>query len=436
MGVRPRPSRIGHRKIQKWESAASAALLATAAFAAAPRSARAVISVTAGDQSWFNTSIWSINFSTVDTGTLPEVAVQTGADTGVYVDLDSPNTVMPAQGILFDPANDAGTPGGKNANYLADVGDSTHQFTFYVSNAVGLVTGFQVSAPNKLTIESGTIETWWTTIGRDGQGIIVQNGGVFMNTGGKLAIQGSKSTETLGSGTYEYHGGTLIAGNQLQVASSNDAGGVGSTSAGVGRFVVYNDGPDGAILASNGMTIGANTSNAGTIGIVEFHYDLNTHDVGNVRPVQDDFNTTTGALRINNGNNRSARLNILLDAVPTVTNGQVQNLGLFAAQQVFNDTTTSPAIFYSLDGLTAFTQGATIAAAYSGIAYSWTISYSGVISFDNTATSAYTSSDISALGGTDVVLVGIPVPEPASIALLGGAASMILARRNRRKISK
>jgi hypothetical protein len=435
MGVRPQISRVRNRKFQKLENATAAALLATAAFVAAPRSARAVISVTAGDQSWFNTSIWSINFSTVDTGTLPEVAVQTGADTGTYVDLDSPNTVMPAQGILFDPANDANTPGGPNANYLADIGDSTHQFTFYVSNAVGLVTGFELSAPNKLMIESGTMQTWWTTIGRDGQGIIVQNGGVFMDLGGKLAVQGSKSSETLGSGTYEYHGGTLIAGNQLQIGSSNEAGGVGNTSAGVGKFVVYNDGPDGAILVSNGMTIGASNGDSGTIGIMEFHFDLNTHGIGNVRPIQDDFNTTTGALRINNGANTSPRLNLLLDAVPTVTNGQVQNLGLFAAQQVFNDTQTNPAVFYSLDGLNVFTQGATIAAAYSGIAYSWTISYSGVISFDNSATSAYTSSDISAAGGSDIVLVGIPVPEPGSIALLGGAASLILARRKRRKIS-
>jgi hypothetical protein len=443
MSINPKNSRGQNRRFQKLESAASAAILATAVFAATPRSAQAFIYITAGDQSWFNSSNWARNPLT-NTGTLPETveSVGPGPDfSDIYIDINALNPVVPAQGVLFDPANDALTPGGPNAHYIANLGSAVNPTTLYVSDAVGQVTSTTSSAPNKLTIESGTIQAWLTSVGRDGPGVIVQNGGVFLTVGAKVAIQSQSDTQTIGSGTFEYHGGTMIAGNQIQIGTENLGGPIGNTSAGVGRFVVYNDGPDGAILATNGMhvagtTTGLGTAGAGTIGIVEFHYDLNTHNVGNTRPIQDDFNTTNGQLVLQNSSTTSARLNLLLDAVPTVTNGQVQNLGLFKTQGAINNFATTPALFYSLDGLNVFTQGATIAAAYSGIAYSWTISYSGVISFDNSATSAYTTSDISATGGADIVLVGVPVPEPGSIALLGGAASMILARRRRKSISK
>ena len=64
--------------------------------------------------------------------------------------------------------------------------------------------------------------------------------------------------------------------------------------------------------------------------------------------------------------------------------------------------------------------------------YSWTISYSGQINFTNTATSAYNSTAIQATGGSDVVLVGVAVPEPGSLTILGGLASLILTRRRGR----
>jgi hypothetical protein len=436
MSIGPKYSSVRNRKIQKLENAASAALLATAVFAAAPRPARAIVYLGTGDQSWFNVANWATTSATA-TGTLPEVLEAGGIDNNnLWVGINTNNAHMPAIGVLFDPANDALTPGGKNANYLANVTNGTNVVAFLVSNtsifsSPGAAT---TSQPNKLTIESGTLETWITYAGRDGQGEIVQNGGVFYDVGQKIAIESESNTQAIGSGTYEYHGGTLIAGNEIQLGGEALPG-IATTSAGVGRLVIYNDGPDGAVLVTNGFSVGGGMAGtAGTIGITEFHYDLNPEGVGNVRPIQDDFNTTNGELKLSNGSQTAARLNLVLDAVPTVANGQVQNLGLFAAQRIGSDD-TGPRVFFSLDGLNAFTQGATIAAAYSGIAYSWTISYSGVISFDNSATSAYTSSDISALGGTDVVLVGIPVPEPGSIALLGGAASMILARRKRRKIS-
>jgi hypothetical protein len=441
MSISPKSPCVQNRKFQKLESAASAAILASAVFAATPRSAQATVYLGVGDQSWFNVSNWAQeSLGATATGTLPEVLVTSGS-TPAFTNIDANNTVMPAVGVLFDPANDALTPAGKNANYFADVGDATHQSTFYVANQAGPTQSSSISLPNKFTIESGTIQAWLTSVGRDGPGMIVQNGGVLMTIGEKVAVQSDGNTRTIGSGTFEYHGGMMIAGNQIQIGTENMGGPIGSTSAGVGRFVVYNDGPDGAILATNGMhvagtALGSGTAGAGTIGIVEFHYDLNTHGVGNTRPIQNDFNTTNGQLNLENSSTTSARLNLLLDAVPTVTNGQVQNLGLFKTQRTVNDFATTPALFYSLDGLNAFTQGATIAAAYSGIAYSWTISYSGVISFDNTATSAYDSADISATGGADIVLVGVPVPEPGSLALTGGLASLILSRRKREKLSR
>jgi hypothetical protein len=441
MSINPKTSSLRVRKFQKLENAASAALLATAVFAAAPKGADAFITISPGDQSWFNTANWARERLTA-TGTLPEV-VESGVGSqpsDAYIDVNADNTVVPAVGVLFDPANDPLTPGGPNANYIANLGSAANPTNFYVSDATGLVTTTTSSAPNKLTLESGTIEAWWSSIGRDGPGVMVQNGGVFITAGRPFTIQSESDTQTIGSGTFEYHGGMIIAGNQLQISSKNvgaqgGVDGIGLTSAGVGKFIVYNDGPAGAILTTNGLSVSRNNAGMGNIGIVEFHYDLDPDNVGNIRPIQNDFNTTNGVLQLNNSSNTSARLNIVLDAAPSMTNGQVQNLGLFKTQSTTNVNSTAPALFFSLDGLNTFTQGATIAAAYSGIAYSWTISYSGVISFDNSATSAYSSSDIFGLGGADVVLVGIPVPEPGSIALLGGAASMILARR-RQKYSK
>jgi hypothetical protein len=432
------------KRITRLQGLAGAALVSSAVFVAAPKVARGEIDYSAtGNQSWFNTANWTTGGPTA-TGTLPE---QYAAGTQTATNIDPNNATIPSVGVLFDPANDALTPGGPNANYIAQIGSSIENMTLYVSNATSF-TNFTMSAPNKLTIESGTLETGLVTDGRDGQNIILQNGGVFINDT-KLAIQGFNHTGTIGSGTFEYHGGTYIAGNQIQVATGNTtttlAGTIGATSAGVGRLVVYNDGPDGAILVTNGMGFNFNTGGKGTIGIVEFHFDM---DPGNlnpgVRPVQNNFNTTNGGLKLSNATNESSRLNFVLDTSPgsigVGTGGSTLiNLGLFKDQSISGNG-TFPKLFYTLNsGTTAYTQGATVSAAFSGNTYSWTISYSGVITFDNTATSAYTSPDISATGGTDVVLLGVTpiavtaVPEPASLALLGGAGSLILARRRRDK---
>ncbi|MGA3067027.1 MAG: PEP-CTERM sorting domain-containing protein, partial [Tepidisphaeraceae bacterium] len=58
---------------------------------------------------------------------------------------------------------------------------------------------------------------------------------------------------------------------------------------------------------------------------------------------------------------------------------------------------------------------------------------SGQINFTSTAVSGYNTNSIQASGGNDVVLIGLAVPEPSTLTLLGGAGSLILARRRNRK---
>jgi len=164
--------------------------------------------------------------------------------------------------------------------------------------------------------------------------------------------------------------------------------------------------------------------------------------VGNTRPVQ----TKQGSNSTLNINNKaftggvlgglSDRLNLVLNAAPSTIGGNYQNLGLFSETKITGNG-TYPTVFYSLDGLTQLSAGTTITATYASIVYSWTISYSGLITFTDTSTSSYTPTNVAATGGADVVLIGLtappPVPEPGSLALLGGAGSLILARRRGKK---
>jgi hypothetical protein len=245
---------------------------------------------------------------------------------------------------------------------------------------------------------------------------------------GKFTISGANSAAgdgsfVQGSGTYVFHGGTLIVKNQIQIAGGNNSNST-QNNPNVGKWVIYNDGADGAIQVANSIKFAPNANATGTVGIVEFHYDVNAHGVGNVRPVQDNVNTTNAQLWLLNTTNQTSEMNLVLDAVPTPG----QNLGLFK-ENVITGTGTFPKIFFSTNGVTGYTNGSTISAVYGGTTYSWTISYSGTIQFSNTANSTYTVT--AATGGNDVVLIA--VPEPASAALLGGVGSVILARRRQRK---
>jgi len=420
-------------------SLAGAALMSTAVFVAAPSTAKAgaVSMYTTGNVSWFNTSIW-FNTSTSATGTLPE----SGAYTTAAVTLNANNASMPSTGILFDPAAQIG-----NANYVAKVEIANNTGSFYIASANTSGNSLN-SAPNALTVNSGTLELYAVTVGRDYSAMLTQNGGL-VKIDNSLKVGGANSagdfaTTVNGSGTYAYHGGTLVVLNGLQIGAGNNAGGLAPTSVTTpeeGKFVVYNDGAAGAVLANGSVSFATNTNNAGTTGIVEFHYDNNLSGVGNVRPVQlNVLNTTNSKLTLSNAidagggtGNTLSELNLVVDNAVSVINSQYQNLGLFA-ENTIGGSATFPKVFFATDGVTGYTQGATVSAVLSGVTYSWTISYSGLITFSNTATSAYDSvTGISATGGNDIVLIGTIVPEPTSMALLGGAGSLILARRRQKK---
>jgi len=423
--------------------------MSTAVFVAAPSTAKAgaVSFFATGNQSWFNTSNW-INVTTSTTGTLPE----SGAYTTAAVTINANNQTLPATGILFDPANQI-----SNANYVAKVEIANNTGSFYLASANASGNSLN-SALNALTVNSGTLEVYSITVGRDYSAMMTQNGGLVkidnsLKDGGANSA-GDFATTVNGSGTYAYHGGTLIVLNGLQIGAGNNAGGISPTSITTpeeGKFVVYNDGAAGAVLANGSVSFCTNTNNAGTTGIVEFHYDNDLNGLGNVRPIQlNVLNTTNSKLSLNNPvdagggtGTLTSELNLVVDTAPTLAGpvtslslGVPQNLGLFAENTIAG-TATFPKIFYATDGVTGYTQGATISSVLGGIAYSWTISYSGLITFSNTAISAYSAvTGIGSTGGNDIVLVGLnaaAVPEPTSMALLGGAGSLILARRRQKK---
>jgi hypothetical protein len=174
------------------------------------------------------------------------------------------------------------------------------------------------------------------------------------------------------------------------------------------------------------------------VGIVEFH----SSGANGTRPVQVNRN-----LLINNGESgtlgsvRSSRLELLLDAAPTVDGGGVpQSLGLFDidfdGDGVGSSTTGSGSLgdfFSSSDGSTLYNEGAMVSASFGGTQYNWTITYQGNITWTNPDASVLGSVDSS--GGVDVVLVGL---SSVSAGLLGDyndngvvdAADYVLWRNN------
>src|SRR5580658_4302060 len=323
------PSRHTAR-FKSWETLARGAVMAAAVFCAAPKHAQAQVDFngTGGTttdpnnvnaQSWFNVTQWS--YADV-TGTLPESFSQPPASPAPIICAN--NAVMPSVGVVFDPKDDVNTPGGPNANYTANLSNLSGRF--YISGVTGA--GTEPAAPNKLTVESGTIVTPTMTVGRDAPGILSLNGGTFITTT-EFEVQAQTNGRTfLGTGTFEYHGGTLEAG-YVFVGGEGSTMGASLTSAGVGSFVVYNDGPAGAILSAGGVSLAPGSAGMGTIGIAEFHYDLNAGGIGGTRPIQTNWNngsvqTNLGILSLLNSTNQSARLNLVLDTAPTVTNGVVQ----------------------------------------------------------------------------------------------------------------
>jgi hypothetical protein len=137
-------------------------------------------------------------------------------------------------------------------------------------------------------------------------------------------------------------------------------------------------------------------------------------------------------------------LSLTLNSAPFLTGGKPQNLALItyhARTHYVNDTITNTNLdedFFSTSGVD-LTQGSDYSAVFGDTLYTWQISYTG--SINGTIGANIASSDILGTGGNNqtggaIVLIGVsavPIPEPASLALFGGVASLLLVRRRNKK---
>ena len=402
-------------------------------------------------------------------------------------------SLNPSQSALaiFDPANDTAntTPDDPTT---PDVNEHL-QFTagrIYVGGTTGGVVPFQVGGVDQQTVQAGTLDIRSGTLVMTSD-LQLGRGGAKINGGGvtgKLIINGGSlllnnptnflnlvlgpvnpnvagQPASVGRGIIEYHKGVLrlappqsvdsygnvTGGGILNVASAYVAapdtadGYVGATES---KIVMYNDGP-GYFRVNNLQFAGGNATATG-VGITgpvmataEFHFNN-----GGVRPIQ-----VANNLTLNNGTvvdtstdpngvtvaSRRSRLNLVLDAIPTVAAGVPQNLGLIDVDSGINPilddmgnptalfdsngngtgAVNSGGTFYNTDNVTQLTDGATVSAIYGDTQYNWKIHYNGKITWGSSAAGAtvadYSNSTIfkvdwqdSPPDGTykDVVLVG------------------------------
>jgi hypothetical protein len=186
---------------------------------------------------------------------------------------------------------------------------------------------------------------------------------------------------------------------------------------------MHNPASGGHVMALNVMS--ASYAGSGTDGVFdsldpdgvttgvatwEYHYEN-----GQTRPIQ-----VMNNLSINNGLNsttggtRSSRLDLRLDAAPTVAGGIPQNLGLFDVDSDNNGTGTVQGIgatggtFSNADGTVNFPEGATVSAILGSTQYNWTISYHGKINWTDQVNSVVSSVAAGTAGtDVDVVLLGL-----------------------------
>jgi PEP-CTERM motif len=402
-------------------------------------------------------------------------------------------SLNPSQSSLaiFDPANDT-------ANTTPDDPTTPNvnehlQFTagrIYVGGTTGGVVPFQIGGVDQPTVQSGTLDIRSGTLVMTSD-LQLGRGGAKINGGGvtgKLIINGGSlllnnptnflnlvlgpvnpnvagQPASVGRGIIEYHKGVLrlappqsvdtygnvTGGGTLTVASAYVAapdtadGYAGATES---KIAMYNDGP--GYFRVNNLTFAGGNATAAGVGITgpvmataEFHFNN-----GGVRPIQ-----VANNLTLNNGTvvdtstdpngvtvaSRRSRLNLVLDAVPTVTAGVPQNLGLIDVDSGINPilddmgnptalfdsngngtgAVNSGGTFYNTDNVTQLTDGATVSAIYGNTQYNWKIHYNGKITWGSSAAGAtvadYSNSTIfkvdwqdSPPDGTykDVVLVG------------------------------
>jgi hypothetical protein len=397
------------------------ALFLFTAFAAP--AARAAISWDGSGNSnwWFDPANWSQDMfgyippSQDQAGTLIPIDAQINGGTGAWD--------VTGEGVVYDPANDpffasaagrayaTGSPLTTAPGVMRDYGPQT-LYRFYVSR--------NTTNSNLVTIKSGDLAIEGATIiGRSGSSAAAQNSGRVNQLGGTVRFplialdMGQSEASGWGNGVWDYRGGilevSLQGGGGLRLSAGGSSG-----PGGHGRFIMHNPSTPGYVRAFD-MNVAANAGtnalipdgvNTG-VGIVEFHFEN-----GSVRPIQVARN-----LIINNGSTdtgaiRSARLDLQLDAAPTVNaNGVPQTLGLFDvdSDNDFVGTSTNGAgnlgdFFSSADGSKLYDEGAMVSASFGGTQYNWTITYQGNITWTNPDTGALSTVDPT--GGIDVVLVG------------------------------
>lgn len=371
------------------------------------------------DGIWFNPANWNRNEN--DNNTLPPGS-PTSTDTEISLGTATLNGGL---GVIYDPR-----PGAPSIPVPDAVNDPPTDYSYqkiaqlYISrdddDNPGLV------PDNTLTIR-GDLEAQGNVIvgrssgvlGTPTNGKIIQEGGLVKIPLNNLDLGNAETGSRTGNGngTYDYRGGSLevsLEGGSGVRLAAGGSGGVG----GVGRFIMRNPGPEspGYVRAFD-VNVAANEGNSiiladgvtNGVGIIEFHSN-GTHGT---RPIQVNRN-----LIINNGGSgtagavRSARIDLVLDAPPMVDElGVPQDLGLFdVAFSEVGGTSTSGAgtlgdFFSSADGTTLFNQGAQLSALFQGSTYTWTISYTGNITWADADAGAVAS--ISDTGGVDVVLKGL-----------------------------
>ncbi|HEX6963154.1 MAG TPA: hypothetical protein VF175_14910 [Lacipirellula sp.] len=317
----------------------------------------------------------------------------------------------PANDPFFDAADDLAYPTGSvlttSPSVMRDYGPQTI-YRLYISR--------NTTNANVLRILSGDLAIESTTIiGRSGSTAEAQNLGMVIQEGGSLRLPlenldlGNRETSGWGNGTYDYHGGILEVALEGDVGIRLSAGGSAGTG-GVGKFIMRNPATGGRVRTfdfevsshggnGDGMTTG--------VGIVELHFEN-----GGVQPIQLQRN-----LVINNGLDddmagvHSARLDLKLDAAPSLTGGVPQNLGLFDVNfgDVFAGIITGSGdlgnVFSNVDASDTYEEGDTVSAVFGSTRYDWTITYTGNITWtdaDNSVVDAITGPGT----GSDVVLIG------------------------------
>src|SRR4051812_8039958 len=403
-----------------------------------PSIAKAAITWDAGSstQWWFDPVNWS---STANDLVPPSTRdATTGAISATDAQINTGTGSLPGgEGVVYDPTNDPNFSSAAARPYptgstltttslARDYGPQT-LFRFYLTR--------NTTNADVVTIKSGDLAIESTTIigrsGSTGTGAGQQNLGEVIQTGGIVRFPligvdiGQRETSGWGNGTWDYRGGTLEVGEEtggtvaLRLSHGSTTAGVGA--GGQGRFIMHNPASGGHVLALNVQSAsyaGSTTDPAFdpldpdgvTTGVAnwEFHFEN-----GGTRPLQ-----IISSLSINNGldpntgGTRSSRLDLRLDAAPSVTGGIPLNLGLFDVDSDKNGTGVVQGIgslggtLSNADGTVNFPDGSTVSAVFGSTKYNWTISYTGNINWSDQVNSVVQS--ITGAGtGKDVVLIGL-----------------------------